>query len=110
MRGTWRSTGAAEGAAPPAGPAPLVFRVPRGGSLTIFPEEGEAEFTFAHGASRRVPLHDLRYCPECLRVGRFPFLEGGPRCEEHHDCAMEFDLEDFERFQLVALLRRQRSP
>lgn len=109
LRGAWRRSGTKNGAAPGTGWT-LVFQVPQGGSLTIFPDEGEAEFSYAHGASRRVPLHDLRYCPECLRVGRFPFLEEPADCQDHDDCALDFDLADFERFQLVALLQRQRTP
>lgn len=109
MRGM-RRRGETDHRPSPLGGMSLVFQVPSGGSLTVFPDEGEAEFSYGHGANRRVPLHDLRYCPECLRLGRFPFLEEAAYCQEHDNCAMDFDLEDFERFQLLALLQRQKSP
>ncbi len=63
-----------------------------------------ATFHYANQTNRSIPLHRLKFCPDCLRDKKYPFSEDDSICQRHKTPFLPFDLETFERFQIIALM------
>lgn len=68
-----------------------------------------ATFYYANQTHRSIPLYRLKFCPDCLRDKNYPFSEDDLICQRHKTPFLPFDLETFERFQIIALMENNTS-
>jgi len=76
----------------------------RGEMVRIDIDEEIATFHYANQTNRSIPLQRLKFCPDCLREKKYPFSEDDSICQRHKTPFLPFDIETFERFQIIALM------
>jgi len=81
----------------------LTYRIGSKEKVLVHIDSFEAEFNYGNGANLRIPITELRFCPECLKKGDFPFVEDG-ECSIHNIHPLPFNLQDFERFRILGML------
>lgn len=82
----------------------VYFYEVRGEVVRVKIDTETATFDYVNQTNRSIPLYRLKFCPDCLREKKYPFSEDDSICERHKTPFLPFDLETFERFQIIALM------
>jgi len=80
-----------------------------GETITVTIGEEFAEFEYSNGTSSEVALSDLKFCPSCVKEGRYPFSRHGDRCPVHEIEYFDFDIKRFEEFKVLSKLNGYHS-
>lgn len=87
----------------------IYFYEIRGEMVRIDIDAESATFHYANQTHRSIPLYRLKFCPDCLRAKKYPFFEDDSICQRHKTPLLPFDLQTFERFQIIALMENNKS-
>ena len=63
-----------------------------------------AFFEYSNGTSSEVPLSELKFCPSCVKEGRYPFSRHGDSCPIHKIEYFTFDFTRYEEFRVLSKL------
>src|SRR3989338_10261508 len=77
-----------------------------GRPVTVALSPESANIRYENGSEEFVDRDELAYCPDCVREHVFPFQGRSTRCPAHGTDVLAFDLDEYERFELLGTIRR----
>ena len=63
-----------------------------------------AFFEYSNGTSSEVSLSELKFCPSCVKEGKYPFSRHGASCPIHRIEYFNFDMKRYEEFKVISKL------
>lgn len=71
--------------------------------------EAIATIEYSNGTVSEVPVSELKFCPSCVKEGKYPFSRHGDSCPTHKVEFFDFDITRFEEFKVLSQLNGYHS-
>ncbi|HID71849.1 MAG TPA: hypothetical protein EYP29_03785 [Thermoplasmata archaeon] len=68
-----------------------------------------ARFEYSNGTTAEIPLDELKFCPSCVKEGKYPFSSDGGACPLHKMEYINFDIKRYEDFKVLSQLNGYRG-